>query len=354
MKARAKTIAGLLCGLISLVALMSLLAGDSAADAPAGRYILSAGTVRDTRTGLVWQLSDAAGGVNWSQAKRGCDTLTLADSIWRLPSIKELATLIDPAGPPYVDATAFGPSTGAISLWSSSEVVGSPEYYWVQGVTSPTISPNHINSGQYVHIRCVRVGPRPPVVDAGPPPPTVSFRDDFEDGTFDNWTVGSSQATYAVTADSAAAGTSRSLQIKGATDWYNGLSQTFNDFRPSHASWWIQIGKWGGSGTGAVALSADANATRQLMQFFVLDTAFTFDGSKQISSFRTITPVLGRWYHVEVDFDWTAESFTARVDGVTIGETGFVPGTTSPTAVRLDVFNANGATAAWDEIEIGP
>ena len=98
------------------------------------------------------------------------------------------------------------------------------------------------DGGSSIHYRCVRVGPRPPVVDAGPPPPTLSFRDDFEDGTFDDWGVGPGTSTYAVTSATAAAGSSRSLQITGGNNWYNALNQIFTDFRPARASWWIDIG----------------------------------------------------------------------------------------------------------------
>jgi hypothetical protein len=352
---KAKKAASVIAGLIAVTLSLSLLDGDSAPAAPASRYVLSAGTVRDTKTGLVWQLS-AAPAQDWTHGRDACAALTLTDSFWRLPTIKELATLIDPAGPPHIDQTAFGPSSPAAGLWSASAVLGSAGYYWVVGLDLANILPwDGAAGGSTIYYRCVRVGPRPPVVDAGPPQPTISFRDDFEDGTFDDWTLGNSTATYAVTTATAAAGTSRSFQMTGGDSWYAGPNQMFTDFRPARASWWIRIGAWGGGHPGGFALTGNRNANQPILVFFALTTAFTIDGSSQLSSRTTITPALDRWYHVEVDINWTTRRFVVRIDGTMIGETGFGSSpTNAPSVVRLDIFNPDGGTATWDEIELGP
>ena len=66
------------------------------ADAPAGRYTATAATVRDNLTGLVWQRGVNASQLTWKDAVTHCEGLVLdGSSAWRLPTIKELQTLVD-------------------------------------------------------------------------------------------------------------------------------------------------------------------------------------------------------------------------------------------------------------------
>ena len=54
------------------------------------------GTVTDNVTGLMWQQAHNPQRINWYQANQACESLTLAGfTDWRLPSIKELFSIID-------------------------------------------------------------------------------------------------------------------------------------------------------------------------------------------------------------------------------------------------------------------
>lgn len=70
------------------------------------------GTVSDLNTGLMWQ-QDPGGQVTLEQAQAGASTLNLAGyNDWRLPTVKELYSLIDFSGStnnliPYLDTTYF-------------------------------------------------------------------------------------------------------------------------------------------------------------------------------------------------------------------------------------------------------
>ncbi|MBN1198745.1 MAG: DUF1566 domain-containing protein [Bacteroidales bacterium] len=71
------------------------------------------GTVTDLVTGLMWQRNLFSGKLTFDEAGAGADTFNLADySDWRLPTIKELYSLIlfsgtDPSGPNPVNLTPF-------------------------------------------------------------------------------------------------------------------------------------------------------------------------------------------------------------------------------------------------------
>jgi hypothetical protein len=116
--------------LVGCVAFLTvLLAGViTTATAPAGRYTISNGTVYDTKTGLTWQQSANTSGMLQGDAVSYCSNLT---GSWRLPSLKELATIVDySTGNPSIDSNAF-PSTPASYFWSSTFVSnGSNNYAW--------------------------------------------------------------------------------------------------------------------------------------------------------------------------------------------------------------------------------
>ena len=105
------------------------LAASARADAPAGQYQISNGTVYDTRTKLTWQQAvqgKSPAYYTWDAAKTYCAGLSLGGMVgWRLPTVKELWTLMDlsvavsVADPPLIDPDAF-PSTGQTYFSSSS------------------------------------------------------------------------------------------------------------------------------------------------------------------------------------------------------------------------------------------
>lgn len=54
------------------------------------------GTVSDSATGLMWAQYDSGEGLNWGQALAYCEHLNLSNySDWRLPTIKELNSIVD-------------------------------------------------------------------------------------------------------------------------------------------------------------------------------------------------------------------------------------------------------------------
>jgi hypothetical protein len=91
------------------------------AAAPAGRYTISSGTVRDTKTGLTWQQSPDTAMYNSVSIGTHCSSQGLSGAGWRLPTYKELVTLVDysvAAPGPTIDATAFPATQPAGCYWS--------------------------------------------------------------------------------------------------------------------------------------------------------------------------------------------------------------------------------------------
>ncbi len=131
------------------------------ADAPPNRYIVDNGTVTDTMTQLIWEQTFSDFRTIWAAADDYCQTLNLNGSTdWRVPSMKELQTIVDETRTnPAIDPNVF-PCTTNDFFWTSSIVVVDNMNHWVvrfaDGCTTggngnacgATASPNRV--------RCVR------------------------------------------------------------------------------------------------------------------------------------------------------------------------------------------------------
>ena len=127
--------------------------GDSNPDDPSTWY---GDLVLDKETGLVWERCSTSH-TNWYSAIGDCYNKYLGGRMgWRLPTIEELASLLDPnAWPPYlVSGHPFGVRLGC--HWSSTTYAESPSRAWhvdfldgVVGVSAKSL--NHC-------VWCVRGG----------------------------------------------------------------------------------------------------------------------------------------------------------------------------------------------------
>jgi hypothetical protein len=131
---------------------------DVAAGAPNPQSYTSNGdgTVTDGVTGLMWQQSVPATLLSWSDAVASCQSLTLAGHAdWRLPSLIELVSIVDPSiFSPSINAAAFPSTPRDAAFWSSTSSPSAPgnafSVFFVFG--------NAISSAQSTlnHTRCVR------------------------------------------------------------------------------------------------------------------------------------------------------------------------------------------------------
>lgn len=79
------------------------------------------GTVTDNDTGLMWSQASASNTKTWENALAWCENLVLSDyNDWRLPTIKELVSLVDDdVDGLFIDAGYF-PDTTSSYYWSST------------------------------------------------------------------------------------------------------------------------------------------------------------------------------------------------------------------------------------------
>jgi len=109
------------------------------------------GTVTDTETGLIWQ-KDHAGPMSWTQAMDYASKLELAGyTDWRLPTIKELITLIDFG---KHDPASNFPGMPSEWFWSSSPYAPYSVRTWYVNFNFGSVH-NDVKYFDY-YVRCVR------------------------------------------------------------------------------------------------------------------------------------------------------------------------------------------------------
>jgi len=128
------------------------------AEAPDGRYadltpVCGSPCVKDTQTGLLWKQDlEAAWAYTYLDARRSC----LAP--WRLPTIRELQTIVDETNtlPPTIDQKFF--KSSRIVVWSSSLAATSKtEQYWaVDFATGETAFVDATTTTPTAGVRCVQ------------------------------------------------------------------------------------------------------------------------------------------------------------------------------------------------------
>jgi len=110
-------------------------------------------TVYDSNTKLAWQQAGSADMYTWSDAKTYCANTMLGGTGWRLPTVRELETIVDfSRTSPSVDPSFQAMPAG---YWSNSTKVSSnATWAWVVSFVMGTVASHQVTEMTYV--RCVR------------------------------------------------------------------------------------------------------------------------------------------------------------------------------------------------------
>lgn len=115
--------------------------------------------VRDNETGLVWEQSPETKTQNWSGARFQCTSRTIGGRKgWRLPSVHELGSLVDPSVIPGPTLPVGHPFTNVhpAHYWSASSFAGKPSYAWNVGFIMGMV--HYVKTTDSHNVWCVRGG----------------------------------------------------------------------------------------------------------------------------------------------------------------------------------------------------
>lgn len=146
-----------------LAAAVSVCAGAADASAPTGRYTIVNGTVSDSKTGLTWQQNisltkyPSKSDPGNTSAASYCAFLGLnGTQAWRVPTIKELLTIVDVRQKsPAIDPNAF-PSTPADFFLTVNSNSFQPGIVWTVNFDTGLPDGATVPAVQDTYVRCVR------------------------------------------------------------------------------------------------------------------------------------------------------------------------------------------------------
>ena len=121
--------------------------------------VLDGAAVLDKETGLVWEQSPDTTTRTWTNAIIYCYQKTIGGRKgWRLPTVEELASLVDPSqsSPALPSGHPFSSSVQSAYYWSSTTSAGKAGYAWGVGFNDGGVKAPPISATLYVW--CVRGG----------------------------------------------------------------------------------------------------------------------------------------------------------------------------------------------------
>jgi hypothetical protein len=130
-----------------------------------GRFIcvMNGEAVLDHETGLVWQRDVSSSVLNWASAADTCQQATTGGRYgWRLPTIAEFASLVDPskAGAQLPDGHPFsGLPTGVgyfVAYWTANGREGALSAWHVNLAEQQAFNPTSTGASTTLRFWCVR------------------------------------------------------------------------------------------------------------------------------------------------------------------------------------------------------
>jgi hypothetical protein len=119
------------------------------------RFTIDAGSIKDIRGGLLWQISDNGEEIDWSEANSICRNIAGG---WKLPSVDELLSIFDQS-----QSTTCGPETCLTfskfklsGFWFWSNQQDSATNAWYVGLHDGSKGSSNKNSKSFKRALCVR------------------------------------------------------------------------------------------------------------------------------------------------------------------------------------------------------
>lgn len=117
--------------------------------------------VLDNETGLVWEQSPSPDVFTWGRARLRCNQLATGGRAgWRLPTVQELGSLVDPAVSVPISLPPGHPFANVVPFlyWSATTLSGFSDAAWFMRFDDRTDRANNIAQSAPLNVWCVRGG----------------------------------------------------------------------------------------------------------------------------------------------------------------------------------------------------
>jgi uncharacterized repeat protein (TIGR01451 family) len=184
--------------------------------------------------------------------------------------------------------------------------------------------------------------------------PGILFGDNFEDGNFSDWTIGSNNATRAVTNDTAAGGNYSFTIFGGNNNHYQGIWHTLSNLTPSRVNFSVRASVTNLSGGYFVLANATNGAltsTANTAVFFFMKNNGMMGLYEDVGSNHMVLYDPNRWYRISLLFNWANKTVDYLVDGTLAFASVPFRATSVNSLSIVHLYNYDSTRAWWDEIE---
>jgi hypothetical protein len=190
------------------------------------------------------------------------------------------------------------------------------------------------------------------------------LKENFEDGNYDGWTVGTTATTYTRTVVAGGAvdtGYALSMGNTSTTGALDGLYRVFSPgIQPKSVSWWTKTPASSSNYDSCFRLSGSTAPTTTSTADVIMYVCFYRTSMYRYLSGTTTTTTHtpGVWVLLELrNIDWTAKTLDFYVNNTIVQQAARFYSTTPTSLQRIDLYTWSGVSGQlsyWDEIELLP
>jgi uncharacterized repeat protein (TIGR01451 family) len=179
------------------------------------------------------------------------------------------------------------------------------------------------------------------------------FGDDFEDGSFADWIIGTDSVTRQITSATAAQGTNSFTITGGVINHYQGISHTLSNLMPSQITFSVRVSATNVAGGYFVVADAPKGSTAPANTaiFFYFNSGGTMGLIEEAGGWHGVPYLPLQWYKIKLVLDWTLKQMDFCTNDVLAlaGVPFRAPAVSKLSIVHL--YNYNSTQAWWDDIQ---
>jgi alpha-tubulin suppressor-like RCC1 family protein/Zn-dependent metalloprotease len=178
---------------------------------------------------------------------------------------------------------------------------------------------------------------------------TALFGDDFEDGDFSGWNIGSGSYIRAVTNQTAAGGNYSFTLIGGNFTHGDGISYSLSNLTPANITFYVRASATNVAG-GYFIIGTNIMQNSDIAVWFYMRDDGMMGINEDVSGWHGVPYVANQWYKISLLMDWVNRRVGYFVDDTLAFTNIPFRGSGISSLTRVYLYNYNNTQAWWDEI----